>query len=98
MSRTDCFLPWNTMGVMGGCCGQTFRPRLQTRRKKTWFRGVDVAVGGPCFDVAPFTGSIHHSFRNLSGSRESCGFAGLCAADCPGYVHPPPTDLANGRH
>lgn len=90
--RTDCFLPWNTMGVMGGCCGQTFRPRLQTRRRKKtpWFRGCGRSgVGGPRLDVAPFTRSIHHSFRNLSGSRESCGFAGLCAADCPGYgIHP----------
>ena len=56
---TDCFLPWNTMGVMGGCCGQTFRPRLQTRRRKKtpWFRGCGRSGVADC----PGYG-IHPSF------------------------------------
>ena len=65
------------MDVMGGCCGQTFLAVSPDGRKKL-FQGPETlgevlgTVG--CFDVTPFTGSIHHSFHNLSESRESCGF------------------------
>lgn len=70
----DCFFG-NTIDVMGGCCGQTFRSRLQTDvRSCSWGPpNVSGSPGTGSFDVTPFTGSIHHSFHNLSESRESSG-------------------------
>lgn len=89
-SRTDCFLPGNTMGVMGGCCGQTFRPRLQTRRKKTWFSGVWTLS----WEVLGSTSRRLQAqyiilFAICREAVKAAGLPGLCAADCPGYVPSP---------